>query len=707
MKKLVSLFLAMMVLFSGLMIMNVHQTKDQERIESIEVTPDSFKVYVSNTIKTSEEMLQFFERLSSEYRITIFRSDFPEDSVIKSVVVNKKSFPFENFFQSNESFDLFEDTNQKYSSINKDDNELSIPTFRTNPTVTLQTMEYYYKNKDKSANGVYTIIPITSSDKDELLTNMADFFGTSIEDLETPKMQSRKEYINRDLMIYFILFFILALLTLLSILSIPMTQTKRIGVWKLCGYTIKDVFQKLFLVPFLTVISTSLFLNIAVNLLFSYLPQNFLFHLLLSQIFVLMILLISVLLSYSIIKSINVSYLIKNSLNFNIGIGLMIMLKTGTIILTTLVMIGSSTSIKEINKANDIYERASTEGKYLTVEKLGFTSDEAFKNFELSNGKNEDTVAKLFSDLENKIEAKFLYGSIVTPTRNFQSYDQSSIFNPEESYQVVRVNKNYLKEANISIENFELSNLFLVPKYLEKDKEKLEVLCRLLVQSRTVEETKQETLFEEIPINIEFYSDEKNKANIFLNNDLITFNTPIYELIDSQNLDHTSKIQLLTTGVTSPLRIDNTKSNRQYLDERTLPNKLGGINLHFTTISSILNTDADSSRLGLQIMITLLVVIFIVSLVVSGFVCVLYFNTYKRRISILRTLGIKLFDRYKEISLFLVAAYCIQIIVATIIGRSFIAIVIGFLLIFIDLIISFIILIYQENKNIVQVLKGE
>lgn len=59
MRKMVSIFLTLMVIFSGLMLINIYQTKDQERIENIESTKKSFKIYISNTDKTSSEMVTF------------------------------------------------------------------------------------------------------------------------------------------------------------------------------------------------------------------------------------------------------------------------------------------------------------------------------------------------------------------------------------------------------------------------------------------------------------------------------------------------------------------------------------------------------------------------------------------------------------------------------------------------------------------------
>ncbi|BAK21557.1 hypothetical protein [Melissococcus plutonius] len=97
MKKIVSAFLALMVIFSGFIVINLYQTKDQERLENIEQTSNSFKIYVSNTTQTPDKMLPFFQKLSDEKKISIIRTDFPKDKVLKSAIINQASFPFQNF----------------------------------------------------------------------------------------------------------------------------------------------------------------------------------------------------------------------------------------------------------------------------------------------------------------------------------------------------------------------------------------------------------------------------------------------------------------------------------------------------------------------------------------------------------------------------------------------------------------------------------
>ncbi|WP_423360770.1 hypothetical protein [Melissococcus plutonius] len=195
MKKIVSAFLALMVIFSGFIVINLYQTKDQERLENIEQTSNSFKIYVSNTTQTPDKMLPFFQKLSDEKKISIIRTDFPKDKVLKSVIINQASFSFQNFFQKDNVHTIFHNKDVIYSSSKKNlrKTNQTIPTFVASPVIELQSLYNYFSNNDKSANGIYTIIPKSNKNKEVLLKEMSDFFGLTIKDLQTPKMHSKKD----------------------------------------------------------------------------------------------------------------------------------------------------------------------------------------------------------------------------------------------------------------------------------------------------------------------------------------------------------------------------------------------------------------------------------------------------------------------------------------------------------------------------------
>ncbi|TLF41727.1 DUF1430 domain-containing protein [Lacticaseibacillus zeae] len=705
MKRIVSVFLSLLVLLASLFVINIFQTNDQIRVENIESTPTSFKVYLANTTKSPQATLSFFEQLAKNHHASIVRTDFPNQTVLKSAVGDQSSFPYTNFFQNPQPVKLFENPNATYTQAASSKGQPHIPVFGKSINIRLQSMAAYFKNGDKSANGIYTIIPATGASKDAITKEFAAFFDVPESELLTPKTQSEKEYVNRDLLMYAIAFGVLALLSLLGVLALAMGRIKPIGVWKIVGLSTRDILLQLYRLPIITTLASSVLVLAACYFYFDYFPKGFWTLLGASQLAVLMIFVIAILIVLVLIRSIKVVRFLKNAISFKLGTGLLAILKAVMIILTTVLLIGSLANIKDIVTATKRYNQVAEVGKKLTINSLGFEG-EALKSFELNNGKNEARLGAIFSQLDTHLGAEFISGGTVYPRRNLTRYPAASTFKPQDAYQVVRVNQNVLHSLNLSTKEH-LSNQFLIPISRKNDRH-IKLLSQLLAYDRLSEAEQKKTTPGQLKVALQYYTPTSEKAKYFSNDGKWhATSNPIFEVINPQKLDYKSQNQLLTADVSNPLRITNTKQNRQKLKTLTNAQKLGGIELRFATIGSILNNETDSSRLGLQISAGLLIITFLISLIVSAFASFLYFETHKFKLSVLRVLGIKLVDRYQQIIGFLLLMYVTQIIVAFMLQKSALAIVVGLILAACDLLVSFAMLYHEENKNIVQVLKGE
>lgn len=705
MKRIVSVFLSLMVLLASLFVINIFQTNDQIRVENIESTPASFKIYLANATKSSQATLSFFEQLAKKHHASIVRTDFPNQTVLKSAVVDQSSFPYTTFFQNPQPVKLFEKPNATYTQAASSKGQPHIPVFGKSINIRLQNMAAYFKNGDKSANGIYTIIPATGASKDAITKEFAAFFDVPESELLTPKTQSEKEYVNRDLLMYAIAFGVLALLSLLGVLALAMGRIKPIGVWKIVGLSTRDILLQLYRLPIITTLASSVLVLAACYFYFDYFPKGFWTLLGASQLAVLMIFVIAILIVLVLIRSIKVVRFLKNAISFKLGTGLLAILKAVMIILTTVLLIGSLANIKDIVTATKRYNQVAEVGKKLTINSLGFEG-EALKNFELNNGKNEARLGAIFSQLDTQLGAEFISGGTVYPRRNLTRYPAASTFKPQDAYQVVRVNQNVLRSLNLSTKKH-LSNQFLIPISRKNDRH-IKLLSQLLAYDRLSEAEQKKTTPGQLKVALQYYTPTSEKAKYFSNDGKWhATSNPIFEVINPQKIDYKSQNQLLTADVSNPLRITNTKQNRQKLKTMTNAQKLGGIELRFATIGSILNNETDSSRLGLQISAGLLIITFLISLIVSAFASFLYFETHKFKLSVLRVLGIKLVDRYQQIIGFLLLMYVTQIIVAFMLQKSALAIVVGLILAACDLLVSFAMLYHEENKNIVQVLKGE
>lgn len=533
----------MLTILAGLLVINIYQTKDQDRIEKIEETSDSFKVYVSDSPRVADETLTFFKHMAGKYGLTLIKSDYGGETVIKSAVVSKDSFPYYEFFARNRKFDLF--PNKKTVYLQGRD----IPVFLKSERIRLQSLDKFWGKGDKSVNGVYTVIGNLKYRK-TVVRKLAVFFNTSEKDLLTPKVFSKKEYINRTLMIYLILFLTLAILTILATFSIPLTNVKQIGVYKLLGLSNLDVVSKLFMLPLASLLGASLLFDIGIRLFFAYWPAGFAKWVLISQLIVVMIFALSILIALALIRSIRIITLLKQGINFNLGMAITLVIKVATVVLATVLLIGGLANVKEANENSRQSEKVARLGSYLTAERTSVVSTEAIKNDEVHNGKNEAKIGHFFNDLEKESNAYFVSGSITNPQRSLARFKFADSFTPKDRYPVVRINRNYLKHLGLN-SSTGLKNRFYVPIEMKKDHDKVTKLTKLLVLDRSDKSRKDLT---KTRVNILYYRSAP-ATPIYINEKLKLFKRPIYELIDSNHLDHWSKLQLSISGLSNPIRI--------------------------------------------------------------------------------------------------------------------------------------------------------
>lgn len=684
----------MLTVLAGLLVINIYQTKDQDRIEKIEETSDSFKIYVSDSPRIADETLPFFKHMAGKYGLTLIKTDYGGETVIKSAVASKDSFPYYEFFAQNRKFNLFPSKRTTYVQ------GRDIPVFWKSERIRLQSLDKFWSKEDKSVNGVYTVIGNLKYRK-TVVRKLAAFFKTSEKDLLTPKVFSKKEYFNRTLMIYLALFLTLAVFTVLATFSLPLTSVKQIGVYKLLGLSNLDVVGKLFTLPLASLLGASLLFDIGIRLFFAYWPAGFVKWVLISQLIVVMIFALCVLIALALIRSIRIITLLKQGINFNLGMAITLVIKVATAVLATVLLIGGLMNIKEINEKSRQHDQVTRLGSYLTAERTSLVSAAAIRNDDVHNGKNEAKIGRFFNDLEKGGNAYFVSGSITNPQRNLARFKVSDSFTSKDRYPVVRINRNYLKRLGLNASG-KLKNTFYVPVEMKKDHDKTTKLAKLLVLERS---DRSEKDLAKTRVNIVYYRSAP-ATPVYLNEQLKLFKRPIYELIDSNHLDHWSKLQLSTSGLSNPIRIKNNRHNRAQIKRLGRAKYMRGIKIKFATATSLANNLTTIYRWGLLISLILLGVTFTISLVVSAFSAVLYFRTNEQKLSILRLLGFKVIDRYGMAIILLLSLYAVQIGVALFWGRSIVALLVGVLLAGVDLLVTLAIFISQENRNIVQVLKG-
>ncbi|MCT8386913.1 hypothetical protein [Leuconostoc lactis] len=99
MLKIIRAILISTVILTTLLIVNIFQTQDIIRIQTIEKTDKSFNFFIkeSRGISLNSE-LTFLKQLSRDKKVTIFKTDeINTNTIMKSVIYDANSFPYQAF----------------------------------------------------------------------------------------------------------------------------------------------------------------------------------------------------------------------------------------------------------------------------------------------------------------------------------------------------------------------------------------------------------------------------------------------------------------------------------------------------------------------------------------------------------------------------------------------------------------------------------
>lgn len=113
MKKISHLCMLLLLLCTTFFVLNVNVTREIVRIQEMGKTTYSFDLYLKDVTKPTETILQFFEEVASQDKVSIIKVD-NGDEVVKSGVFDKDTFPYQEFGIS--SLDFTTDGEGVYSN---------------------------------------------------------------------------------------------------------------------------------------------------------------------------------------------------------------------------------------------------------------------------------------------------------------------------------------------------------------------------------------------------------------------------------------------------------------------------------------------------------------------------------------------------------------------------------------------------------------
>lgn len=112
-------------------------------------------------------------------------------------------------------------------------------------------------------------------------------------------------------------------------------------------------------------------------------------------------------------------------------------------------------------------------------------------------------------------------------------------------------------------------------------------------------------------------------------------------------------IALSNTDKTSPIKIEDNPQTSELLKKTSKEPQVKRLQMKFVSLNQILATSSDSAYKGLQVVIVVLLIIFVINLFATIFLLLYVISNQQKKLSVLRLLGYRKFDRYRAETLIL------------------------------------------------------
>ena len=700
MKKISHLCMFLLLLCTTFFVFNVNYTREAVRIREMGKTVDSLDLYLKDINEPAASVLRFFEDVSKEYKVSIIKTD-SGDEVIKSGVFDKDTFPYQEFGIS--SLDFTTDGEGVYSNKEISNKLGTIPTFLKAKPIQLITFQTYIKDTSRSLNGRYTITSTQEMDKDRIVQKWSDFFKIDQATLLEPTYKSAVEVINRDLLLSAIVFVLAILLLVLVTVYQPMMEMKRVGVQKLLGFQSGAILAGFVKTNFYLLLGGSLIIDLGLFLVLDYRPKLLFPSLLLSQFLLLQLYLFISWLTYLMIQKMTVSSMLKGFSSIKLGLIFNYVMKIGTTILLTVLLIGVGRSLEQENKELAYQQQWVSQGNYLTLETFKL-NDNLWQEELAGSGKSTDYFYRFYQDLVEKTQAGYVQTSNL-PIKNFATAEQVQQYQLADMLTVYYANRNFLKSKGFKLPDTGTKKVILMPASTKGEEDKNQLLGKLIAYLSMKYEEQQKRTIEEMDVEIAYYEgdwsffpySDKRKENLY---------NPIISLVNDSDMMWDEKARLSTTGLNNPIKIENTAQHQK--EVTALVEKLSDGNyLKFSSIQAIQQEKVDSYRDAVRNFNILFALVGLLSMMISYFLLVTTFLLKRTDIITKKFMGWKLIDRYRSLLGLLLAVYSLPFIVLLFFTQALFPLLLFAGFTGLDILFVLFLGSKMEQRNVVQLLKGD
>ena len=699
MKKISNFCMLLLLLCTTFFVFNINYTREVVRIREMGKTADSLDLYLKDINEPAASVLRFFEDVSKEYKVSIIKTD-SGDEVVKSGVFDKDTFPYQEFGIS--SLDFTTDGEGVYSNKEISNKLGTIPTFLKAKPIQLMTFQTYIKDTSRSLNGRYTITSTQEMDKDRIVQKWSDFFKIDQATLLEPTYKSAVEVINRDLLLSAIVFVLAILLLVLVTVYQPMMEMKRVGVQKLLGFQSGAILAGFVKTNFYLLLGGSLVIDLGLFLVLDYRPKLLFPSLLLSQFLLLQLYLFISWLTYLMIQKMTVSSMLKGFSSVKLGLIFNYVMKIGTTILLTALLIGVGRSLEQENKELAYQQQWVSQGNYLTLETFQL-NDNLWQEELAGSGKSTDYFYQFYQDLLAKIQVNYVRSASL-PIKPVIKAEQVQQYQLPDKVDVYYANSNFLKSKGFKLPDTSTKKVILMPASDKGQEGKNQFLGKSIAYLSLRYEDQQKQRIEDMDVEIAYY--EEDWSFFPYNNERKeNLHNPIISLVNDQDMMWEEKTRLSTTGLNNPMKVENTEQNQKVITE--LVEKLSDGNyLKFSSLQAIQQEKVDSYRDAVRNLNILFALFGLLSMMISYFLLVTTFLLKRTDIITKKFMGWKLVDRYRPLLVLLLLGYSLPLLVLIFFAHALLPLLLFAGFTCLDILFVLVLASRMEKRSLVELLKG-
>ncbi|RSJ01513.1 hypothetical protein D8842_03970 [Streptococcus mitis] len=699
MKKISHLCMFLLLLCTTFFVFNVNYTREVIRIREMGKTVDSLDLYLKDINEPAASVLRFFEDVSKEYKVSIIKTD-SGDEVIKSGIFDKDTFPYQEFGIS--SLDFTTDGEGVYSNKEISNKLGTIPTFLKAKPIQLMTFQTYIKDTSRSLNGRYTITSTQEMDKDRIVQKWSDFFKIDQATLLEPTYKSAVEVINRDLLLSAIVFVLAILLLVLVTVYQPMMEMKRVGVQKLLGFQSRAILAGFVKTNFYLLLGGSLIIDLGLFLVLDYRPKLLFPSLLLSQFLLLQLYLFISWLTYLMIQKMTVSSMLKGFSSVKLGLIFNYVMKIGTTILLTALLIGVGRSLEQENKELAYQQQWVSQGNYLTLETFQL-NDNLWQEELAGSGKSIDYFYLFYQDLLAKIQVNYVRSASL-PIKPVIKAEQVQQYQLPDKVDVYYANSNFLKSKGFKLPDTGTKKVILMPASDKGQEGKNQFLGKSIAYLSMRYEEQQKQRIEDMDVEIAYY--EGDWSFFPYNNERKeNLHNPIISLVNDQDMMWEEKTRLSTTGLNNPMKVENTEQNQKVITE-LVEKLLDGNYLKFSSIQAIQQEKVDSYRDAVRNFNILFALFGLLSMMISYFLLVTTFLLKRTDIITKKFMGWKLVDRYRPLLVLLLLGYSLPLLILIFFAHALLPLLLFAGFTCLDILFVLVLASRMEKRSLVELLKG-